>query len=132
MKHRQAVVRTDYQEFTRWWKAHGWDAIPKELLPPTGFVATDDDGTMLAAGWLYCDANVPMGIMEWIVANPDNTPITSYKAINLVLEQVAWLADEIGLKAIYSSVQNEGLERLYNKHGFKSTDKQMTSVMRTA
>ena len=129
MKHRQAVVHTDYEEFSRWWDAHGWKPVPKEILPPTGFVAYDDNG-MKAAGWLYMDANVPMGIMEWIVTNPDNTARESLKAIHIVLEQILRLADEVGLKAIYSSVQNGGLEKIYNRYGFVSTDKQMTSVVR--
>lgn len=130
MKHRQAVARTDHDEFSRWWVAHGWPIIPKEMLPPTGFVAYKETG-MKAAGWLLIDANVPIGCMEWIVTNPDNTPRESLVAIKTVVEQIKLIADEIGIKAIFTTVSNDALARVYESSGFIVTDKNSTCLMRS-
>jgi len=99
------------------------------MLPFTGFVIYDDN-KMLAAGWLYCMADVPCGMMEWIVTNPDNSARESLKALAILLEQITWLADKVGLKAVYSKVQNKGLEKLYAKFGFKSGDTSMIDMTR--
>ena len=130
MKHRQAVVRTDYEELSRWWAAHGWPAVTKELLPPTGFVAYDETG-MKAAGWLLIDANVPLGVMEWIVTNPDNKPKESLRAIQMVVEQIKELADTIGLISIFTTVKNDALARVYERAGFGITDQNATCLVRS-
>jgi hypothetical protein len=129
MNHRQAVVQADYEELMRWWKAHGWEGVPKELLPPTGFIAYDDKPR--AAGWLYLDANVPFGMMEWIVTNPDNTPRQSFEAVKTVVEQITWLADEIKLLAVHTSVQHASLIKLYQKVGFEQADQNMINLVRS-
>ena len=128
MNHRQAVVRTDYDEFSKWWEAHGWTPVPKQLLPPTGFVVYDGSG-MKAAGWLLIDANVPLGVMEWIVTNPNNSPKESLLAIHIVVQQIQELADTIGIQSVFTTVKNGALARVYEKDGFIVTDKNATCLV---
>ena len=118
-----------YEEIVRWWESHGWDAVPKELLPPSGFIVYDGD-MMLSAGWLFMDAHVPLGMMEFIVANPDASPTQSYKAISKLVKHISELADSAGILAVYSSVKSSGLLKLYKKHNFMPQDCGMTSVVR--
>jgi len=106
----------DYKELVEWWKAHGWDAPPIEILP-FGIVYSED-GTNKAAGFLYTASNAPVGYLEYIVANPENSGRESYKAIGCVLEELLKQARYQMIRACFARIQQHGLEKLYQKHGF--------------
>lgn len=114
------ALQTDYEEICRWWKAHGWSCVPIELLP-SGWVV-EKDGKMLCAGFLYIASNAPVGYLEYIVSNPDNGLKENYKAIDYLMDEIVKFAKYSLVKAMFARVHQRGLEKLYNKHGFKSGD----------
>jgi hypothetical protein len=68
------------------------------------------------------DRSAPIGMLEWVVSNPDNVGSESYRALDFMLKEVLTFAKYSGIAAIYSKLNNESLEKLYNKHGFLSGD----------
>ena len=112
------AMKTDYEEICRWWVAHGWNPIHERMLP-IGFVI-EKDGILKCAGFLYVDKYTPSGMLEWVVTNPDNQGFESYRALNLLLEEITTFAKYSMIEMIYSKLINKSLERLYNKHGFAS------------
>ena len=128
MKCRRALA-SDYEELCRWWKGHGWTPVRADFLP-TGFII-ESDGIRLASGFLYMTNNAPIGMLEWVVTNPDNKGSQSYRALNLLVSEILKFAEYNMISAVYSKIDNAGLEKLYNKHGFVSGDlavKDMTWV----
>jgi len=111
----------DYKELVEWWKAHGWDAPPIEILPFG--VVYSEDGVNKAAGFLYTASNAPVGYLEYIVANPENSGRESYKAVDAVIAELLQQARYSLIKCCFSRIQQDGLEKLYKKNGFHSGDK---------
>ena len=58
MNCRRAML-SDYDEIASWWEAHGWNAVPKEILP-YGWIV-EDGWKKLCAGFLYVAGNAPVG-----------------------------------------------------------------------
>jgi len=130
MKCRRALF-SDYEELCRWWSAHGWEPVPFAFLP-IGFLV-EEDGIFHSAGFLYIDKTAPIGMLEWVVTNPNNSPRQSYKSLGFLLENITGFAVNNGICAVYSKLVSSGLEKLYNKHGFLSGDtavKDMTWIRR--
>jgi hypothetical protein len=119
----------DYEIIKDFWIGHNWTAVPIELLPITGIVIQKEDHIYCAA-WLYVDQTAPIGWMEWIVTNPENTPRESLKSIDMVVKEILRLAVICELKVLMTSVNNEGLVKLYEKNEFKPSDTNMTNMMR--
>jgi len=114
------AMKTDYEEICRWWVAHGWNPVPEHLLP-CGWVV-EKNGILKCAGFLYVDRSSPCGMLEWVVANPDNQGTESYRGLDILLETVTTFAKNILIEVIYSKLTSESLEKLYHKHGFKTGD----------
>ena len=121
----------DYKKLKKFWEEHNWDAVPEALLPITGIVCVDNnDNVLLGAVWIYAIDAVPVGWMEWLVTNPNNTPRESLKVINELLEQVLVLSEMLDLKFLMTSVNKKSLVKLYGKHNFEPTDQDVTNMMR--
>ena len=82
----RAFLPKDYEAVSEWWQKHGWSPVPLGMLP-CGVVVENK-----AAGFLYQDKDVPYGMVEWVVANPENTPRESFKAIDLILKELIAMA----------------------------------------
>ena len=114
------AMKTDYEEICRWWVAHGWEPVPMPFLP-VGFVI-EHDGILKCAGFLYMDKTAPIGMLEWVVSNPDNAGTESYRSLDLLLGEITKFAKYNLIGAVYSKLVHKPLEHLYNKHGFISGD----------
>ena len=122
--------KEDYPELARWWGAHkDWEAIPEVFLPETGIIVESEIGEPRAAGFIYKDGTSPVVMMEWIVANPDNSPLISLKSLNLLLTEMERIADDNGY-VLFTTLRQPSLSRLYEKHGFEVGDTGMTNMMR--
>ncbi len=113
----------DYEMLKSWWAGHGWEAIPKEDLPDTGFIANE-----CAFGCLYIDIHGRFAMLEWIVTDPKASPRECLKGLNEVLDRLVAMAKEIGVKRMYSVLKNVNLEKLYIKHGFIKGDTQVCDM----
>lgn len=119
----------DYEVIKDFWIGHNWTAVPSYMLPCTGIVIAEDEYIYCAA-WLYVDQTAPIGWMEWIVTNPENSPRDSLKSVDMVIKEILRLAVMCELKILMSSVNNKGLMKLYEKNEFNKTDTEMTNMMR--
>ena len=112
-----------YEKVCEWWKGHGWPIIPIPFLPSRGYIIPD-----VAAGFLYStDSNIAW--MEWIVGNPKANSRTVYEGIKTVVEHIKEIALEDGYGTIFTTVRPSGLEKVYNKVGFTTTDKNMNLMI---
>ena len=117
-----------YGTVAAWWGGHDWPVIPLEALPPVGIIVGD-----YAAGWLYKTESCPWSILEWLVTNPmhSSTGISreTHKAVNIVVETLLRTAQAMGCKWVFSSTKSTGLIKIYNNHGFETTDHDMTNLI---
>jgi hypothetical protein len=119
-------IPEQYETIAGWWSAHNWQSVPEVALSKTGLVISDDDGTLRAAGWLY-RTDSPVMLLEWVVANPDNTPRQSYAAIKELLDGVKLIVHSSG-GYLLTFLQNEGLLKTFIKQGFSPEEKPCTIV----
>jgi hypothetical protein len=118
-----------YSEVKTWWESHdGWASIPEALLPSTSFIIGDEN-KLYCVCFLYRDDSTKVAMMEWLVANPTNTPRESLQSIMLLLSSIARFADENKL-VLFTTLQNDRLSKLYEKQGFVSGDKGMMNMTR--
>ncbi|HWL54278.1 MAG TPA: hypothetical protein VNQ90_17695 [Chthoniobacteraceae bacterium] len=111
----------DYQTVRGWWEAHGWSAVPVQVLPRLGIVA-ERGGEPTAAGWLYMDNSVGVGWLEWLVARPDASPRDVYRALASVIEFIRSEAKRMGYHTLISTCRQESLGRLLERNGFNQSD----------
>ena len=107
----------DYETLKTWWKGHGWDALPCEDIPDTGFISNE-----CAFGCLYIDIHLRFAMMEWVVTDPDAAPRMCLKSLNEVIGTLIESAQDVGVKRIYSVLKHEKLGKLYERHGFVEGD----------
>jgi hypothetical protein len=118
---------SDYADIRAWWGARpGWSPIPAEMLPRTGAIV-EAAGEKLCAGFLYADGC--MGVLEWIVSNPEASPIRRVRAVEALIDTLLGIAWKIGVRRILSTTNNEALERLLVKHGFQVTERNVTLLI---
>ena len=121
----------DYHKFVTYWKGHDWEAVPEIILPITGVVCVNNADDYIFGGvWVYADQTSPIGWMEWMVTNPQNTNKESLKTVKLLVEEAALLSKILKLKFLMTSVNKKSLVKLYGKHNFKATDRDMINMMR--
>ena len=58
----------DYDTLVKWWTDWEFGTVPKECLPPSGIVVSED-GKDICAGGLYIGEGTQFGFMEWIVTD---------------------------------------------------------------
>jgi hypothetical protein len=120
------VVR-DYDDACEWWRHHKWEPVPADHLSQIGFIA-ESDGIKLAAVWLYLTGTA-FSLLEFFVANPEAPLKKKMKAMNELLEQGLATAKRCGAKSVFTSLKTKSLERLYVKHGFTVTDREMNNLL---
>lgn len=119
MNCRRALV-SDYEEICRWWVGHGWSSVPQEMLP-SGWVV-EKDGKMLCAGFLYIAGNAPVAYLEYVVSNPDNKPLESYKAIDYLFCEIIKFVEYSMIKVCFARMKQKSLSKMYSRHGFHEGD----------
>lgn len=114
------AMQSDYADLCSWWKGHGWEPVPMELLP-SGWIVEEGE-KKLCAGFLFIASNAPVAYLEYVVSNPENTPKESHKAIDYLLGEICTFAKYSTIKAMFAKLTVRGLEKMYNRHGFASGD----------
>lgn len=115
------ITSNDYPMLVGWWQGHGWPVLPPDLLPSTGLVIEQSDGKPAVAGFLYL-TNSAFCVLEWIVSDPLCQKEIRGEAVNLLLSTMIKWCEELGCKAIYSSLDRPALIERYKAHGFEVGD----------
>ena len=125
---RMIDLEADYDTVAPWWPAHGWAAVPRNILPRLG-VMIEIAGRPAAAAWLYMDNSIGVGMMEWAVTNPANTPRESLKACTMLVDCIRDCAAQNDYGVVLTSAKQPALIRLYEKAGFQKTDEGMAHLI---
>ena len=117
-----------YDLLCSWWQGHNWTPLPIQALPSNGIV-TYYGNKPVSAGFLYkTDSSIAW--LEWLVCDPKAAKEYRSDCINNTIESLCMLADELGYKLIMTSVNNIGLKKRLDNHGFQVTDKKMTNYLK--
>lgn len=113
-----------------WWTAHGWAPVPVTVLPRCGVVIDNDEGTPIAATFLYMEnSGVGVAWMEWTVTNPALSPMKSYAAIVMLTQAIREVALSLDYGIVMTTAKQAGLVKAYERNGFKTTDTGMTHMI---
>lgn len=111
-------IHEHHPVFASWWQSRGVAVIPAELLPRLGIMAVED-GSPVAAVWLYMDNSIPLGFLNWFVTRPGLSPRKSKEALDHMIHFLKQEASRLGIKALFSGCETgSGLSRLLDRHGF--------------
>lgn len=112
----------DYDTLVSWWD--GWkdwkgNAPPKEFLPQngTGGIMISNDDVDICAGFLYT-TNSKIAWLEFIVSNPNYRNKDRKEAIVMLIDVLCNIANELGFKAVFTSVKNPFLINHLKNVGF--------------
>lgn len=111
-----------------WWRAHGWPALPKAILPKLGLRAID--GTRpVAATWLYMDNSVGVSMLEWTVTDPEAKPRPVAAALLRLVDFARQEAKRLGYVCMLTTCRQESLAKLLTRAGFHETDREMIHLL---
>ena len=122
----------DYSKLKGWWEKWKWTPIPQQSLPDNGKggIMVYDENNDICAGFLYL-TNSDMGWIEFIISNPEVKEKSIRKdALVYLIENLSKLAKDSGVRVIFISVQNKGLEQRYIDAGFIQTDKSVNNLVK--
>lgn len=115
----------DYEMLVKWWKDWSWPAIPKEMLPPLGFIANE-----AACIFLY-DTGSAIAWIEWLITDKEAEKEVRGKSIDEVISHACDVAKKAyRAKFIHTSIRNQVLEKRLLKMGFFVTDKHMVNMLK--
>jgi len=121
---------TDYDTLVKWWTDWEFGVVPKECLPPVG-VMVEDDGKPVCAGGLYVGEGTQFGFMEWIVSDKGANPKTLHKCLKLCIDKIMSIANDKGLKLVYTATKHEALGKRYEKyHQMMLTESNVKTFLR--
>lgn len=112
----------DYQFVADWWKAHGSEALPADVLPPTGVIVTRD-GQPIAASFCYL-SNARAAYVDFTVAKPGLPAILSLRAAQRAVEGAVAIAREAKCLMVWTLTAHRAIQRIYADMGFKPTSPQ--------
>lgn len=95
--------------------------FPRELLPVTGLAAWQND-KLLAVATLYLERSSPVAVCGWCIADPDNPPGISYRAINTIMLGMPQYAQKHGAKYLLTTFGNRGINAILDNIGFQTAE----------
>ena len=119
----------DYETCAQWWSGHGWEPVPAVVLPKLGMMVVDDEAPICAA-WLYMDNSVGVSMLEWLVTNPDVSPMQTARAIKTLVAFMSDRAKEMNYGVMLTTCRQPSLARMYEKSGFIKTDEGVTHLLK--
>lgn len=100
-----------------WWAARGDQALPADVLPPSGAMAVlDGEPIAHCAIWL---TNAKCAYLAFPIAAPNLKPKLTYLGVRAAIEGAIEIAIHAGCKMIWATAENRGVDRIFTKEGFK-------------
>lgn len=123
MKVRVFDIEEDY-EITEGWRAgHGQAPLPKDMLSNVlGTVVSDDDGTDIAAAWLYRDSGRWVAWIAWTVTSPTVSPMRAVRGINVAEDFLETVAQAEGFGRLIGMFKQDSMVRHFERLGFVRHD----------
>ncbi len=111
------IGQQEYDVVCHWWAKQNRAIILREALPETGLMILADDGTPLAAGWVY-NSNSNLGFFGWSTTNPEAKAKDRTAALKRLEATVSALAPEMGISVLCAFSGGGGWSRILKKHGW--------------
>lgn len=101
-----------YPLVAAWWRARGNEALPADVLPPTGSVVIDW-GCPIAASFCYISGKV--AFIAFTVARPDLPPRLAIRASTRAITDAIDLARTAGCTLMWSTTEHPVIDRIYRR-----------------
>lgn len=98
--------------------------IPKDYvndLPQIGYGYVDENNTLIAMGFIR-QAEGGYGFLEALTSNPEFSSEKRHEALTKLVDHLLYVANSIGLKAIFAFTQENDIVNRSLKHNFKVTN----------
>ena len=114
-------MEKDYDMVCRWWAKRGLPPVPKVILGIARGVIVSAGKQDVAAGWMYFDETLTIGVVDWITTNPAMAlSPTLTDGINRILAFFEYAAKEKSVHNLFSFVAKDtGLHRQMVKTGWQ-------------
>ena len=117
----------DYEALKPWWIDHWGQAPSPHAIPACGLIASDLIGDV-AAAWLAQDNSCGISMIVWMVANPNNAPVTTSEGLEVVINGLIEIAKSQGRQVIMVACPQGGMSKLFQKCGFTLNDTNMHNL----
>jgi len=117
----------DYEMVCEWWRGHGKDPIPLELLPNCGMVAHDEDYDLMA-GWVYFDTSTPVCFASHLVSRPRLSLLATFKASEAICREAKQLALHQGARVMLMYAPPGIARQATRKMGFVADDRPLMNL----
>lgn len=102
----------DYIIVSSWYRERNMNPIPKDILPPTGFVVPD-----IACCYLY-NAEGKLAIFDGCITNPNMGRKDRIEALDLIMKHLLLEAKSLGCKTALSLVQHPTMKQVCQRARF--------------
>ena len=115
----RTLTESDYEILTNWWKAWGWPALAKDMLPDngTGGIMVEHEGENVVAGFLYW-SNSKLVWLDWIISNPKTNRDIRQEAIKKLILTAESMTKEAGSKYMMSISRSNSLLKIHKEVGW--------------
>jgi hypothetical protein len=114
MQVRKWNLDTDYKYLVKWWKQYDFGIVPKNCLPPTGIIISQDNKPVCAGG-IYFGVGTKFAFMEWIVVDKNTGLKIAHNALKLCVEELIKMAKENDIDLLYTVTAQKALQKRYIK-----------------
>ncbi len=115
----RTLTESDYLILSDWWKAWGWPALAKDMLPDngTGGIMVENKGENRVAGFLYW-SNSKLVWLDWIISNPKTNRDIRQEAIKKLILTAESMTKEAGSKFMMSISRSNSLLKIHKELGW--------------
>jgi len=115
----RTLTESDYLILSDWWKAWGWPALAKDMLPDngTGGIMVENKGENIVAGFLYW-SNSKLVWLDWIISNPKTNRDIRQEAIKKLILTAESMTKEAGSKFMMSISRSNSLLKIHKELGW--------------
>ena len=115
----RTLTESDYEILTDWWKAWGWPALAKDMLPDngTGGIMVEHEGENVVAGFLYW-SNSKLVWLDWIISNPKVSRDIRQEAIKKLILTAEHMTKKAGSKYMMSISRSNSLLKTHKELGW--------------
>lgn len=111
-------TETDYDLLTGWWDSHRTVRPPQNVLPKLGSIA-EDDGTPIAAVWLYmANCGAPVCFPVFHLTNPAIGHRLAAKGLSVAQEHLEFVAKSLGYGLMITMTQRPSMVRWLTRRNF--------------
>ena len=125
------LTEEDYPMLCGWWKFWKFPAPPQDCLPNNGRggIMVSKEGVDICAGFLYF-TNSKLSWLEFIVANFHYREKDRGEALQFLIDELCFIAEDKGFKAVFASIKKQSLISQYEACGFSKNEGTVEMVKR--